>query len=71
MQTYHIETVVPINGTLTIKDLPFQAGDKVDIIVRSHEHEKKLHDRYPLRGKPIRYIDPLESVAESEWEVLK
>jgi len=25
-------------------------------------------DRYPLRGKPVRYVDPTSPVAESEWE---
>jgi len=27
--------------------------------------------RYPLRGKPIRYIDPIEPVAEEDWEALR
>jgi len=25
-------------------------------------------DRYRLRGKPIRYTDPFESIAEGDWE---
>ena len=71
MQIYHIETTVPIDGTLTIQGLPFQAGDKVEVIVRSSTQKQKRRESYPLRGKPIRYIDPFKSVAENEWEVLK
>ena len=71
MQIYHIETTVPIDGTLTIQGLPFQAGDKVEVTVRSSTQKQKCRGSYPLRGKPIRYIDPFESVAEDEWEVLK
>lgn len=71
MQTYRLETTVSINGTLTITGLPLQAGDKVEVIVRSRNQEQKHRARYPLRGKPIRYTDPFESVAEDNWEVLK
>jgi len=71
VQTYRIEATVPADGTLTITGLPFQAGDKVEVVVRSCEEEQKHNDPYPLRGKPIRYMDPFQSVAEGEWEVLK
>lgn len=53
MQIYHIETTVPIDGTLTIKGLPFQAGDKVEVIVRSSTQKQKYRESYPLHGKPI------------------
>jgi hypothetical protein len=35
MQIYRVETIVPMNGALTITDVPFQAGDTVEVIVRS------------------------------------
>jgi len=71
MQTYRVETMVPSNRTLTIKGLPFQVGEKVEVIVRRREHERGRRRRYPLRGKPIRYTDPFASVAESHWEALQ
>ncbi|MFQ5852248.1 MAG: hypothetical protein ACE5JU_16905 [Candidatus Binatia bacterium] len=71
MQTYRVETTVSNDGTLTIKGLPFRAGDKVEVIVRSREREREHRERYPLRGKPIRYISPFESVAEDDWGALK
>ncbi len=39
------------------------------LIVCSRERERS--GRYPLRGKPIRYVDPFESVAEDNWEALR
>ncbi len=33
--------------------------------------EQKQPERYPLRGKLVRYINPFESVAENDWEALK
>jgi hypothetical protein len=71
MQTYRVETVVSSNRTLTIKGLPFQVGEKVEVIVRRRERERERRGRYPLRGKPIRYVEPFGSVAESDWEMLQ
>jgi hypothetical protein len=71
MQTYRVETKVSRNRTLTIKELPFQVGEKVEVIVRRRERERERRGRYPLRGRPIRYLDPFKSVAESDWEVLQ
>ncbi len=71
MPTYRVETTVPPSRTLTITHVPFQAGDQVEVIVRQREQPEKQGERYPLRGKLIRYTDPFESVAESEWEALK
>ena len=71
MQTYRVETKVSRNRTLTIKGLPFQVGEKVEVIVRRRERERERRGRYPLRGKPIRYLDPFGSVAENDWEALR
>lgn len=73
MNAYRIETTLTENGTLTLQDLPFCAGDSVEIIVL----ERRSHTRhpgenpYPLRGKVIRYDDPTEPVALEDWEVLQ
>ncbi len=71
MQKYRIETTVSNDGTLTLKELPFRAGDTVEVIVYRRECEGERSVRYPLRGKPIRYIKPFGSVAEDEWDVLR
>jgi hypothetical protein len=68
MRDYRVKTKVSSDKSLTLTDLPFEAGDKVEVIVRSQEHPQGNGERYPLRGKPIRYTDPFASVAEEDWE---
>ena len=70
MLTYRIKTTVSKDGKLSIKDLPFHPGEKVEVIVRGAE--KASHaNRYPLRGKPVHYKKPFEGVAQEDWEALK
>ncbi len=71
MQTYRTETIVSKNGTVTLKELPFQPGVRVEVIVRTYQLEQLPSQQYPLRGQPIRYDQPFEGVAEETWEVLR
>jgi hypothetical protein len=71
MQTYHTAAKVSNDGTLTLKELPFRAGDEVEVTVRSRGTEHPDEERYPLRRKPFRYVDPFESVAQADWNVLQ
>ena len=71
METYQAEATVSPDGALTIRDLPFRPGEKVRVIVLGHRPRAEGEERYPLRGKPIRYRDPFESVAEDEWDALQ
>ncbi len=71
METVHIETTISSEGTLIIRGLPFQPGDEVEVTIRSRKTGQKRHTKYPLRGKPLRYVDPFDSVAENDWELLK
>ena len=59
MKTFRIEITISDDKTLTIKELSFPAGDKVEVVVRSSKRRKK-------RGEPIWYIDPFKSVAEED-----
>lgn len=68
MSDYRVETRVERDGTLTIKGLPFQAGDRVEVTVRSRPGGNGNGESYPLRGKPLRYTDPFGPVAEQDWE---
>lgn len=71
MDTYRIEVTVSKNKTLSIKNLPFSVGDKVEVLVRSRKYGQKKQNPYPLRGKKFRYLNPFDSVAENDWAVLK
>jgi len=71
MQDYRVETTVSGDGSLIVKDLPFPPGDRVEVIIRSHDRGEKKGGRYPLRGKAVRYVDPFENVAEEDWEAMR
>ncbi len=71
MQTYRIETIVSANRVLTIRGIPFRAGEKVEVVILSLARESKGGERYPLRGKPFKYLAPFDSVAENDWDALR
>jgi hypothetical protein len=71
MQSYRIETTVSEKGTLVIKDVPFLAGEHVEVIVREMESSSPSDSHYPLRGTPYELQQPFDSVAEKEWDVLQ
>jgi hypothetical protein len=66
--TYRLEAVLAVDGTLTLTDLPFQAGDVVDVIIVQRPRPPARQERYPLHGTPIRYGRPTDPVAEEDWE---
>lgn len=68
---HRIETKIPQDGVIAITGLPFKAGDDVEVIIKTASRKIESNDRYPLRGKPLRYDDPFGSVAEDEWDALK
>jgi hypothetical protein len=68
MQAYRQETVIQHDGTLTLRDLPLQAGEKVEVIIIVQSPTARSQASYPLRGTPVTYIDPTEPVADSDWE---
>jgi hypothetical protein len=71
MQAYRLETVVQQDGKLTLNNLPLKAGVAIEVIIRVQPAATSSSDRYPLRGKPIIYLNPMESVAESDWGAMQ
>ncbi len=68
MNAHKVETVLTEDGTLTLRGLPFHAGDAVEVIIQTPQRQAALKTQigtnlYPLRGKVIRYDDPTEPVA--------
>jgi hypothetical protein len=66
MEAYRTETVIQPDRVLTVRDVPFRTGEKVEVIILSIQGDGQK--RYSLRGKPVRYAAPFDSVAESDWE---
>lgn len=71
MKAYRVEKKITTNGELKLNALPFQEGDKVEVIILSHESDSDPVTSSPLRGKVIEYLDPTEPVAIEDWELLK
>lgn len=73
MKAHRIETTLSENGTLILKDLPFQSGETVEIIILERSSQPSESNPHPLQGKqPYRYDDPFEpAVPVEDWEVLQ
>jgi hypothetical protein len=67
MQAHRIETTVQQDGKLVIQDIPFQAGDVVEVIILSVP-KLRTQDKYPLQGTVLEYLNPTEPVASDDWE---
>lgn len=71
MQAYKTAAKIEREGELRLLDLPFHAGDEVEVILLRRQTAHPEGSSYPLRGLPIRYEDPTEPVAEDDWEALQ
>ena len=69
-QTYRTKTLVTKGGKVSIKGLPFQAGETVEVTVRRGKKSTRAA-KYPLRGKPVIYRDPFKGAATSDWEAMR
>ena len=69
MQAYHVQTTVAKDGTLKLNNLPFPAGESVEVIILMRPSTLPRQNPYPLRGTLVTYyIDPTEPVAQTDWE---
>lgn len=71
MNVHRVEATINQDGTLTLEGLPFRAGDLVEVIILDRSVKPAGKDPYPFRGKPIKYDDPTEPVAQEEWGALQ
>ena len=69
MNVHRIETVIRQDKTVVLKNLPFQVGESVEVIICHRASKRNEKDRYPLRGTAIKYLDPTEPVADGDWSV--
>lgn len=71
MQAYHVQTTVANDGSLKLSNLPFPAGESVEVIVLMRPAASPSQNPYPLRGTPVTYINPTEPVAQTDWEAVR
>ncbi len=67
MVAHRIETTLQQDGKLSLDNLPFHAGEAVEIIILAVP-TRMQQPRYPLRDTPVRYHRPFEPVAQDEWD---
>ncbi|HLE90995.1 MAG TPA: hypothetical protein VI753_07585 [Anaerolineales bacterium] len=67
--TFRTKTLVTKGGKVSIKGLPFRAGESVEVTVRRGKKSTRAA-KYPLRGKPVIYRDPFKA-ASSDWEAMQ
>lgn len=71
MNAIRIRTELTQNHELLLRNLPLKKGKKVEVIILEDESEDMPtnENRFPLRGKPLRYDDPFGSATDaSDWE---
>ncbi len=68
MEAHRIETTLTRDGTLILDNLPFHAGETVEVIILRQPVGVTDHSPYTLRGLPVRYVQPTEPVADGDWE---
>jgi hypothetical protein len=64
---HRIETVMPEDGKLSLDNLPFRAGQAVEVIILPSAGGP-APSPHPLRGTVLRYDRPTEPVADAEWD---
>jgi hypothetical protein len=71
MSAHRIKTTIRSDKTLILEDLPFHSGEQVEVIIVSRPQQKENSERYSLRGTRVEYIEPMEPVAQEDWESLQ
>ena len=70
MEAHRVEAIVQPNGRLVLEDLPFEEGEKVEVIVL--ETTEPGDDDNFLKGTLLKYEDPFEpAIPLEDFEVLR
>ena len=56
--------------TVHLPEVRALIGHDVEIVVREADPATANRQQYPLSGSVLRYDEPLEPVAEDDWEAL-
>lgn len=67
MKRYQLQAQVEESGKLTLENLPFAAGEMVEIIITPVPQPT---EESPLRGTVNFYKDPTAPVADGDWDAL-
>lgn len=70
MSAHHVEVTLSQDGKLELDELPFRAGETVEVIILASQPASNGRE-YPLRGKSIEFIDATDPVAQDDWETIQ
>lgn len=71
MQAYSVETVVTQDGKIQLDELPFLAGETVQIIILPGPRPVKKYEYASLKDSVVKYTAPLEPVASEDWDAVE
>lgn len=76
MNAIRIRTHISQGHELVLRNLPLAEGKKVEVIILEDDNDSDIslstRERFPLRGKTIRYEHPFDSATdETDWEAAK
>lgn len=70
MNAIRIRTQVDQDNALVLRNLPLAKGKKVEVIILEDESVSidSQANRFPLRGKPLRYDKPFDpAIDNTDW----
>ncbi len=67
---HRTEAVLTEDGKLSLDNLPFRAGQAVEVIVLPAV-QPPVPVEHPLKGTVLRYDRPTEPVAEADWDATR
>ena len=71
VQAHWSETTVGEHGEIVLEGLPFEPGQPVEVLVVSKTVESATAEIPNLRGSVLEYHDPLEPIANDDWDALR
>ena len=72
MKAHRVEITLTENGALNLKDLPFRAGESVEIIILENQSSQQQVNQPNLKGTVIQYEQPFEpAIPLEDWEALQ
>ena len=68
---HRVEAILTEDGRLVLDELPFRAGQAVEVIVLPASVASRTPVRHSMHGMVVRFDDPTAPVADQDWGVLQ
>jgi hypothetical protein len=68
---FKVQAVVDADRSVTVRGLPFQAGDAVEVVIVPNAPAATDGAATPLHGSVLRYDNPTEPIGANDWEAAR